>query len=255
MVPDLPLKRALEQRHRSIDVVRVNVDDEFAECGSQPLPRPELKCSSPSAADTPRIQSARLRPAMSALQRLESLTDGGRTHGERHQADIRFSGRRHHERQQCEVQLTSTSRRRGLAASDRSRQARWTRTDPYQSVDALRSCPTTGPAYSRFASTKPPFVAYGGRPQAGTGERPLHRHLVSNLRLLLQLHQGELQNATPIQSTRRAPGNLSSSEATANDAMMLTEPTTPNLSRGHASQPADATDAPTTIGACTMNAP
>lgn len=57
------------------------------------------------------------------------------------------------------------------------------------------------------------------------------------------------------QSTRRAPGILSNSEASANDAMTLTEPTTPNLSRGHASQAAKATEAPTTTGACTMNAP
>ena len=37
--------------------------------------------------------------------------------------------------------------------------------DPYQSLDALRSCPTTGPDPSRSASTKLPFVAYGGRPE------------------------------------------------------------------------------------------
>ena len=44
--------------------------------------------------------------------------------------------------------------------------------DPYQPIDALRSCPTTGPDFSRSASTKLPFVAYGGRPGAVAGDRP-----------------------------------------------------------------------------------
>jgi hypothetical protein len=34
--------------------------------------------------------------------------------------------------------------------------------DPYQPIDALRSCRTTGLDPSRSASTKLPFVAYGG---------------------------------------------------------------------------------------------
>ena len=34
--------------------------------------------------------------------------------------------------------------------------------DPYQPIDALRSCRTTGPDPSRSASTKLQFVAYGG---------------------------------------------------------------------------------------------
>lgn len=85
-----------------------------------------------------------------AQQRLEPFTDGGRTHGECHQADIRFGGRRQHERQQCEGQLTSTSRRCGPAASDRSRQARWTRIDPNQPAELLQSGPTLGPISLEF---------------------------------------------------------------------------------------------------------
>jgi hypothetical protein len=40
------------------------------------------------------------------MQRKEPLAVGGRTHCERHQADIQSSGRRHHERQQCVAQRT-----------------------------------------------------------------------------------------------------------------------------------------------------
>ena len=36
--------------------------------------------------------------------------------------------------------------------------------DPYQPIDALRSCRTAGQSPSRSASTKLPFVVYGGRP-------------------------------------------------------------------------------------------
>ncbi len=47
------------------------------------------------------------------------------------------------------------------------------RVDPYQPIDALRSCRTTVPGPSRSASTKLPFVAYGGRPGADVGGRRL----------------------------------------------------------------------------------
>ena len=57
------------------------------------------------------------------MQREEPFAAGRRTHGERHQADIRSGSRRHLERQQCEGQLSFTSRGRGLASSDRSRLA------------------------------------------------------------------------------------------------------------------------------------
>ena len=45
--------------------------------------------------------------------------------------------------------------------------------DPFQPIDTLRSCRTTGPDPSRSASTKLPFVAYGGRPVPGTGGGPV----------------------------------------------------------------------------------
>jgi hypothetical protein len=37
-------------------------------------------------------------------------------------------------------------------------------TDPYQPIDALRSCLTIGPDPLRSASTKLPLAAYGGLP-------------------------------------------------------------------------------------------
>jgi len=40
--------------------------------------------------------------------------------------------------------------------------------DPYQPIDALRSCRTTDPDASRSASTKLSFGAYGERPQKST---------------------------------------------------------------------------------------
>jgi hypothetical protein len=76
-----------------------------------------------------------------AVQRLEPFADGRRTHVERHQADIRFGSRRHCERQQCEGQLTATPGMPSLAMSDRSRPARWTRTDPEPTSAALISPP------------------------------------------------------------------------------------------------------------------
>ena len=39
--------------------------------------------------------------------------------------------------------------------------------DPYQSLDTLRSCPTTSPDPSRSASTKLPFAAYGRSATSG----------------------------------------------------------------------------------------
>ena len=45
--------------------------------------------------------------------------------------------------------------------------------DPYQPIDALRSCRTTDPAPSRSASMKQPFVATGSRPEVDSHRRPL----------------------------------------------------------------------------------
>ena len=47
------------------------------------------------------------------------------------------------------------------------------RTRPIPAIDALRSCLTTLPDASRYASTKMPFVVCGGRPIAGTFDRLL----------------------------------------------------------------------------------
>jgi hypothetical protein len=43
---------------------------------------------------------------MSAVQREQPVAVGGRTHGKRHQADVRFGGQRWPERQLCEGELT-----------------------------------------------------------------------------------------------------------------------------------------------------
>lgn len=50
------------------------------------------------------------------MQREEPVGAGGRTRGERHQADVHFGGRRRPERQLHEVQLTPVSRPYGRAA-------------------------------------------------------------------------------------------------------------------------------------------
>jgi hypothetical protein len=54
----------------------------------------------------------------------------------------------------------------GEGLNDSSLQRRSALRDPYQPIDAPRSCRTTGPDPSRSASAKLPFVAYGGRPQS-----------------------------------------------------------------------------------------
>jgi hypothetical protein len=43
---------------------------------------------------------------LSAMQRKEPVAVGGRTHGKRYQADVRFGCRRSPERQLCEGELT-----------------------------------------------------------------------------------------------------------------------------------------------------
>jgi hypothetical protein len=45
--------------------------------------------------------------------------------------------------------------------------------DPYQPIDALQSCRTTGSDPSRSASTELPFVAYGGWPSAVAHSGPV----------------------------------------------------------------------------------
>lgn len=52
------------------------------------------------------LQTLGLRRATAAMRREESVAAGERTHGKRHQADIRFGHRRWTERQLYEVKLT-----------------------------------------------------------------------------------------------------------------------------------------------------
>lgn len=63
-------------------------------------------------------------------QRLEPLSDGGRTHADGQQADIRFLSPHHSERQQRDGQLTFKPRLCCLGVSDRFRLAPRTRPDP-----------------------------------------------------------------------------------------------------------------------------
>lgn len=63
--------------------------------------------------------------------------------------------------------LAEPARRTGVFRSRSFERPPWLyELDPYQPIDALRSCRTTGPHASRSAVTKLPFVACGARPEA-----------------------------------------------------------------------------------------